>query len=126
MRGNILDVFGDNSSKLPLIFYKSVTIFPDKSKGTINKLFLFVNKTFHNIYKISSIFPEDHETGNQNITGYFYDSMFSNVNSFNNFDIICRNNATKLLIKGATIKRNSGGSIFNYHSFYALSFDYLK
>ncbi len=125
LHGNILNVFGDIKSNLPQIFYNCEILFPNHTTGKINKLYLFINNRFHQIYSISNIYPEELKRDNTNIIGYFYDSIISNIDSHDRFDIICKDGNTKILVKDASIKRSSNGSNFSYHSFIALSYKYI-
>lgn len=126
-KGNILKLYaGDIRSKLPQIFYNCEVVLPKNKIHIIDKLFLFRSSRFYRLYKPSSMFPVGHKMGFKDISGYFYDSRFSNLDYIGNFNIKGIDGKSNFIINGVSVKRNSSDSIHSYHSFFALSFEYIK
>lgn len=124
MNENILEVFGNASSKLPRIFYNCDIISEDKAISQIEKLFLFQDTGLYSVRTISSPFPLHFERVYKRISGYYYVPIL--VETPKRFDILCIDKNTKLLIKGISIRR-SGNSVHShckFHSFYARDIEY--
>ena len=126
-KGNILNLFGATlGSKLPKVFYDCEVSLSNEETHIINKLFLFITTRTYALYQPSIIYPVDHGIAFKDISGYFYDSRFSNLDHIGSFDIKGFDRKSEFIIKGVSVKRNSSDFIFSYHSFYAMNFEYIN